>query len=178
MAKFKVALVALAAVGLAGCTADQAATSASRMERAEQRTGLVPLLDNTGSVAVFVPESQVRGLAQGSPFVVNRGGQLQTLTVGARQEGGVSAGAARVVGTDSDGRPVIMRDTPGQGDLSPTGIPVVVGTDSDGRPIIRFMSPTEAAAFQRQAAGGAPRGQRTPTALPPRPATSPASVPR
>jgi hypothetical protein len=167
MAKFQLAFVAVAALGLTACATESVVQRTdARTERALARTHLVPLLDATGTPRTFIPESELRGMPTGSPFPVNIGGQIMTLTVGPRQSEGVSAGAARVIGTDSDGRPVIMREGPGQGDLAPTGIPVVVGTDSDGRPIIRFMSASEAAAFQRQAAGGAPRGQRTPAALP------------
>ncbi|MCU0887575.1 MAG: hypothetical protein MUC64_06075 [Rubritepida sp.] len=167
MAKFQMAFVAAAALGVAACAPQSVVERTdARTERAQQRTALVPLLDNTGTVVTFVPESEVRGAATGTPFAINRGGQLMTLTVGPRQSEGVSAGAARVIGVDGNGNPVVMHEGPGRGDLSPAGIPVVTGTDSDGRPVIQFMTAAQAAAFQRQAAGGAPRGQRTPTALP------------
>lgn len=167
MAKFQLAFVAAAALGVAACAPESVVQRTdARTERAQQRTALVPLLDNTGTVVTFLPESEVRGAATGTPFAINRNGQLMTLTVGPRQSEGVSAGAARVVGVDGSGNPVIMHSGPGTGDLSPMGIPVVTGTDSDGRPVIQFMSAAEAARFQRQAAGGPARGQRTPTAIP------------
>jgi hypothetical protein len=158
MPKWPVFFFAAAAVGVVGCAPENVVQrSDAAAQRGLAQTQLVPLLDATGTAVTFVPESEVRNLPQGSPFCVNQGGTTQTLTVGTRQQGGVTAGAARVIGNDPEGCPVIQRVTPGQGDLAPIGIPVVIGSTDVGRPIIQFMTPAEASAFQRRQAGGAPR---------------------
>ncbi|MCU0887574.1 MAG: hypothetical protein MUC64_06070 [Rubritepida sp.] len=158
MAQPKLILVAVAAVGLAACAPESVVQrSDAAAQRGLAQTQLVPLLDATGTAVTFVPESEVRNLSQGSPFCVNQGGQVQTLTVGARQEGAVSAGQPRVIGNDTEGCPVIMRATPGRGDLAPEGIPVVVGATDVGRPVIQFMTPAEASAYQRRARPATPR---------------------
>jgi hypothetical protein len=158
MPKWHLSVFAAAAIGVASCAPKSVVQqSDAAAQRSLAQTQLVPLLDATGTAVTFVPESEVRGLPQGSPFCVNQGGSVQTLTVGTRQQGGVTAGAARVIGNDPEGCPVIQRMTPGQGDLAPTGIPVVTGSTDIGRPIIQFMTPAQAAAFQRQQAGSPPR---------------------
>jgi hypothetical protein len=106
------------------------------------------MLDSSGRVAAFLPESRVGNAAPGTPMTVNVGGTPQVLTVGqVRQTEGAQAGAGRVVGTDA-GRPIMERTGPATGDLAPAGIPVVVGTDA-GRPIIVNMTEEQAAAFRR-----------------------------
>jgi hypothetical protein len=134
-------ILALAgAVALGACAADGAGTSVA------SRAGQVPLMDQTGTIVAWAPESAIRNAPFGTPVVINRGGQSLTVTVGPRQGQGVVAGDARVIGTDA-GAPIIER-VGAAGDLSREGVPVVVGTDQ-GRPITVMMSQEDADRFQR-----------------------------
>jgi hypothetical protein len=146
-------------VALAGAVALGACAQGTTVET---RAGQVPLMDQTGTIVAWAPESALGNAPFGTPVVINRGGQAITVTVGPRQGQGVSAGDARVVGTDA-GAPVIQRVGAG-GDIARDGVPVVVGTDQ-GRPITVMMSQEDADRFQRtQVRRGGNRAPVTPPA--------------
>lgn len=146
-------------VALAGAVALGACAQGTQVET---RAGQVPLMDQTGTIVAWAPESALGNAPFGTPVVINRGGQTITVTVGPRQGQGVSAGDARVVGTDA-GAPVIQRVGAG-GDIARDGVPVVVGTDQ-GRPITVMMSQEDADRFQRtQVRRGGNRAPVTPPA--------------
>lgn len=146
-------------VALAGAVALGACAQGTTVET---REGQVPLMDQTGTIVAWAPESAIRNAPFGTPVVINRGGQAMTVTVGPRQGQGMSSGDARVVGTDA-GAPQIQRVGAG-GDASREGVPVVVGTDQ-GRPITVMMSQEEADRFQRsQVRRGGNRAPVTPPA--------------
>jgi hypothetical protein len=147
-------------VALAGAVALGACAQGTQVET---RAGQVPLMDNTGTIVAWAPESALNNAPFGTPVVINVGGTPTTVTVGPRQGQGVSSGAARVIGTDA-GAPVIQRVGAG-GDVSRPGVPVVVGNDG-GRPVTIMMSQEDADRFQRtQVRRG---GNRAPVAAPAR----------
>jgi hypothetical protein len=147
-------------VALAGAVALGACAQGTTVET---REGQVPLMDQTGTIVAWAPESAIRNAPFGTPVVINRGGQAITVTVGPRQGQGVTSGDARVIGTTGDGVPTIQRVGAG-GDASREGVPVVVGTDQ-GRPITVMMSQEDADRFQRsQVRRGGNRAPVTPPA--------------
>lgn len=148
MSKASHLIIAVAAIGLAACTNDPI--------MAAQRADLVPLLDNTGTAVMYVPVSATRGAPVGTPVVVNRNGQMQTLTLGERQ-GGVSAGNVTIVGNDA-GSPQMVR-VGGTGDMSPTGAAVVTG-NTDGRPTTSYVDPATLPQSRRQRQAAEREAQR------------------
>lgn len=148
-------------VALAGAVALGACAQGTQVET---RAGQVPLMDQTGTIVAWAPESALGNAPFGTPVVINRGGQPITVTVGPRQGQGVSSGDARVIGTDA-GAPQIQR-VGASGDISRDGVPVVVGTADGGRPITVMMSREDADAFQRRQVRAG--GNRAPVAPPAR----------
>lgn len=114
---------------------------------------MYPLVDVTGSTVAMVRESVVRSTPPGTALRANINGQDQLVTLGPRVSGGVTAGQARVVGSD-EGRPVIERVSPAAGSLAPSGTPVVTGVGADGRPIVTYVQPGQ------QAPAGVVAGRR------------------
>lgn len=125
MSKATLILAVTAALGLAAC-----ANEADQANQAAANANLVPLLDNTGRVALFAPASEVRNAPVGTAVVINnRDGLMEIFTVGARQDG-VSTGTTPIVGS-SDGAPQVVR-VGGAGGLPAPGAAVVTGSP-DGR---------------------------------------------
>jgi len=118
-------LAALAAVvGLGACTSAPDAPMRA-------------LLDETGTVISYLPESEARDTPPGTAFRLNLNGRERTVTLGPRLSPGTSAGAPRVGQLSRDGTPRLTYAGPGVGDLAPGGTPYVERIDN-GRPIIGY----------------------------------------
>ncbi len=129
MHKMKILAVLAAAAALGACTS---------APQGQMRA----LLDETGTVVSYLPESEVRDTPPGTAFRLNLNGRDQTVTLGPRVSEGISAGTAYVARLDN-GRPRIEHTGPGVGDLAPAGAPYVARLDN-GRPIIGFRSGPDA----------------------------------
>ncbi len=166
MSKASLLIAAVAAVGLAACTNDA--------EMAAHRAGLVPLVDQSGLIQAWIPESEARGARPGTPFTINRNGQIETLTLGVRPAG-VSAGTVRVVGIDG-GRPMLERvDGTASGSLAPTGTAVMTGVDGT-RPSLERVDPSTQVMSRRQRLAAEREAQRAAAAAAANPGAAPAAA--